>query len=70
MAWSARNWLGGKGKGIRQKLPHLSKRRDFDVTRWGNFGSTFKFKFGVVEGLIKDIFGSTRKRRKRSIFWR
>ena len=66
MAWSARNWLGGKGKGIRQKLPHLSKRRDFDVTKRGNFGSTFKFKFGDVEGFIKGIFGSTIKRRERS----
>ena len=43
-AWSARNWLGGKGKGKRQKLTLLSKTRDLLITKRGKKGSKFKFK--------------------------
>ena len=44
IAWSARNWLGGKGKGIRQKLPLLSKTRDFHITKRGNLEPQFEFQ--------------------------
>ena len=52
-AYMARRRLGGKGKGIRQKLPLLSKTRELHVTKRGKNGSTFKFKFGVVDASFR-----------------
>ena len=46
MAWSARNWLGGQGKRKRQKLPFMSKTRDFHITKRGNFGSKIQIQRG------------------------
>ena len=66
-AWSARNWLGGKDKGIRQKLPLLSKTRDLLITKRGKNGSKFKFE---LECLNKGTNGNTMKRRKRRKFGR
>ena len=62
IAWSARRRLGGKGKGIRQKLPLLSKTRDLLITKRGKIGSKFKFK--LVE-LQRGKIGLERKHLKR-----
>ena len=49
----ARKRLGGKGKGIGQKLPLLSKTRDLLITKRGKIGSKFKFKLvELKEGKI------------------
>ena len=53
MAWSARNWLGGQGKGKRQKLPFMSKTRDFHITKRGNFGSKIQIQRGGASLRVK-----------------
>ena len=59
IAWSARNWLGGKGKGIRQKLPLLSKTRDLHISKRGN-----------MEPKIQIQRGGASLRAKREAQWR